>query len=185
LKEALVELQSYAKAWRITLGEDDPEDTILPLPAGLNIKSLGGLTNQNGDYTIKLSAVAESSFTVPADAFLPINGKVINQQVIARDGDATAKKHYVVAANNVSRTTLEAANGIAKLGMDEFIDSTAHPVAYEITGASRTDLGISKTAEIDYVIAENGNGIPSPVVPGEYIVKLTPVGQPTVICEIT
>ncbi|MDR1183248.1 MAG: InlB B-repeat-containing protein [Coriobacteriales bacterium] len=185
LKNALVEAQSYASAERLRLGDSDPAGTTIPIPVPASIRNLGGFSDQlNGnltrDFTITIGAVTQ----VPpfeGDPLIDVNAKVIDKQVIARDGDATAKTHYAVAANNVRRTTLETTTGIADLGMADFIAGTAYPVAYEITGASKP--GFSKTASIGYVIVENN--IPSPVVPGQYTVKFTPTGQPTVICTVT
>ncbi|MDR1184349.1 MAG: DUF5011 domain-containing protein, partial [Coriobacteriales bacterium] len=185
LKNALVEAQSYASAERLRLGDSDPAGTTIPIPVPVDIRNLGGFSDQlNGnltrDFTITIGAVTQ----VPpfeGDPLIDVNAKVIDKQVIARDGNVDAKTHYAVAANNVRRTTLETTTGITNLGMDEFIAGTAYPVAYEITGASKS--GFIKTASIDYVIVENN--IPSPVVPGQYTVKFTPVGQPTVICTVT
>ncbi|MDR3037210.1 MAG: DUF5011 domain-containing protein, partial [Coriobacteriales bacterium] len=141
-------------------------------------------TNTTGLYH---PVITPSTAAVPTRT---LTGTVIDKDVItapANEGKADDTALYVVAANNVQRTVLEA-NGQSGLSttVKDWLKDQAKPVGYKLLGNEMGQVGTS-AAGIDVIY----NEIPSGTIPvGDYKVRFVPTGVGSagnypVVCEVT
>ncbi|MDR1082265.1 MAG: DUF5011 domain-containing protein [Coriobacteriales bacterium] len=175
--------RSYAQAWRIA--KADPTET-LPVPVAPIVADKGRFSSTPDEaYVLQIGVSAEEDFE--GNPLRAIKGKVVKKDVIAYDNDSSAKTHYAIVADNVTRTVTQATG---KDGLDddvkEWLKKQAWAKAYQITAtaADATTTGAADTTatyDVDVIF----NGIPATPKPGTYKVQFVPVGLPSIICEVS